>query len=436
MPTYFKSISGAITSSIRHSTGTEEQQTQDKNGKIIYCSEAESPWMSKRKVKLVTINFNSNGGTGAMESKQIYSGIYTLPECEFIAPTEKTFAGWSFTSSGPVITTEKIEVKTNTTLYAIWAAKKYKISFSPDSGYGPSGSGKMSSVELPNPIEKPECTFTPAEGYIFKNWSKTYDPSGSVTPIRRWPLTVTGDTTLYAMWDKLYTISFNPNGGSGYQNPIIHVPGIVTLPTESEVTLTPPASHKFKGWSDDPSGTGEILTEVTISESDIELFAIWEIVDDYYHINYYANGGVGEQMPEQKVSKTLPMLTFRPCSYTNGGKFFNGWNEDPTAESGAFPGKGQMVNSNKDFYATWSDTDPNAYLTFDPNGGIGEMTPISGIRKYAETKIIPTCTFTNPGKVFDHWNDSYDDTGTSYIDGGTITLDADICLYAFWSDEV
>ena len=431
MPSFFKSISGLITSASRHLTGTEDERLQDTNGKITYCKTAETPWFPERKVHLIVVSFNGNGGTGEMESKTIYSGFFTLPDCEFTPPSGKSFKGWAFSAEGAVITAEKIELKVNTTLYAIWDDKKYTISFNANSGYGPAGSGIMNPIVTTSPFAKPECTFTPKDGYAFKNWAKNYDAGGEPQMIRKWPLSVSANTTLYAMWEKLYKITFEANGGSGEQAPIISMPGVITLPTAAELTITPPESYTFKGWSTDSTGLAPILTEITLSSSDITLYAIWEYNDPYYHVSFLSNGGGGSQA-EVKVSKATRLLSFpEPTIAAPTGKFFNGWSLDKTASFGSYPHSIKVVNGDLTYFAIWGDTKPEYTLTYDANGG----TPASAQEKVPKEHPVVTvkdCMFTKPGANFVEWNESQFGGGISHAPGDTTPLIQDKTWYAIW----
>ena len=68
------------------------------------------------------VSYNANGGTGEMESVDVYKPTFTIPtECPFEKPAKnKKFKGWAFTPNGNVITTETITLNGNVTLYAIW----------------------------------------------------------------------------------------------------------------------------------------------------------------------------------------------------------------------------------------------------------------------------------------------------------------------------
>lgn len=79
----------------------------------------------------VTITFDSNGGTGTMNPATVLSGTkYELPECDFTAPENKVFTGW--TIDGTVYAPEdEVTVCENTTVSASWAEKVATPSISP-----------------------------------------------------------------------------------------------------------------------------------------------------------------------------------------------------------------------------------------------------------------------------------------------------------------
>ena len=77
--------------------------------------------------KLVTINYNNNGGSGSMASQKVMSGKqpYTLPDCTFTAPAAgQVFKGWSTTQDGTGLLSDGklplTEVGSSVTVYAIW----------------------------------------------------------------------------------------------------------------------------------------------------------------------------------------------------------------------------------------------------------------------------------------------------------------------------
>ena len=76
-------------------------------------------------------------------------------------------------------------------------------------------------------------------------------------------------------------------------------------------------------------------------------------------------------------------------------------------------------------------------LSFDENGGMGEMEPIPAFE--GDELEVPGCAFTAPeNKVFWGWNTvdvgTQGNYGTWYYPGDKITLGEDLTLYARWSD--
>lgn len=71
-------------------------------------------------------------------------------------------------------------------------------------------------------------------------------------------------------------------------------------------------------------------------------------------------------------------------------------------------------------------------ITFDPNGGSGEMSPQT-VGVGVETKLADV-KFVKEGFVFTGWNDKADGTGKFYKNGATVTPMADLTLYARWQE--
>ncbi len=70
-----------------------------------------------------TITFDSNGGTGTMDSVKVdRDSSYTLPECTFTAPTGMKFIGWALSADGVGIVDDRMTVTEDITFYAVWEA--------------------------------------------------------------------------------------------------------------------------------------------------------------------------------------------------------------------------------------------------------------------------------------------------------------------------
>ena len=174
----------------------------------------------------VNVSFDSNGGTGDMQSIKIYKGDkYTLPENEFKAPSNKTFDGWDKGVVG-----KEIIINENTVIKAKWKDitifTNFTVSFDLN-GHGDS----IESQKVRNNKTATRPKDPKTEGYIFDDWYIDKNCTSKfdfTTPI-------TSDMKLYAKWlsdknnndiadiNEEFYITFDPNGGSwnGSTDPIV-----------------------------------------------------------------------------------------------------------------------------------------------------------------------------------------------------------------------
>lgn len=73
-------------------------------------------------------------------------------------------------------------------------------------------------------------------------------------------------------------------------------------------------------------------------------------------------------------------------------------------------------------------------ITFDKNGGTGEMAALS-VKKGENVKLTAN-TFTWADHAFKGWNTKADGTGTPYANEATVKFDSDTTLYAQWNQVV
>ena len=146
------------------------------------------------------ISFVSNGGAGSMSSVQVEEGSsFTLPECTFLAPTGKRFAGWKVGENNTLLQAGyEFIVTKNVVVSAQWEINPevtYLVTFNANGG-----TGTMSSVSLHfgEQFTLPECTFIAPEGKVFDSWligSVKYKPGQTIT--------ISGNTRFDAGWVKV-----------------------------------------------------------------------------------------------------------------------------------------------------------------------------------------------------------------------------------------
>ena len=147
-----------------------------------------------------------------------------------------------------------------------------------------------------------------------------------------------------------------------------------------------------------------------------------------YTITFNANGGGGTMKSLETTDGTFDVPE---CSYTYEGHTFVRWFDD---EGNYYTPNTTFENVTKDIvlFAEWSEDAPEYFtVTFDPNGGVGEMSPV----KTEEFRIVvPPCRFTKEGYTFLYWQT---ENGRTFYPGQSIEgIEGDFTLYAIWEETI
>ena len=152
--------------------------------------------------KTYTITYNANGGSGA-PGKQTKTYGKTL-KLSTTKPTRTgyTFQGWGTSASGSVVYAAGANYTANAsdTLYAIWKANTYTVTYNANGGSGaPSNQTKTYGVTLKLSTAKPTRT-----NYKFLGWGTS---AASTTVAYAPGADYTGNSaiTLYAIWELAYS---------------------------------------------------------------------------------------------------------------------------------------------------------------------------------------------------------------------------------------
>lgn len=327
-------------------------------------------------------------------------------------------------------------------IYAAWSIKdNYTITYNPNGG---------GSVPINGNAFKGE-SYTVSEaasgynGYTFVEWNTT--PSGSGTSYQ--PNDVIPDVganiTLYAIWEKNKSVSYNSNGGSFTTTLDTINPGkgekvYVELADDKIPTRT---GYEFMGWSDAQTDTeakykkgGTIF--FNMPEHDVILYAIWEketYVIEYTQaaeysynenrptsVQYKDNYGFDVIIDTKKVDTSDMFVT---VNNINVPKVTPVTDTDKIATyhyniSGATSDQSVAVNGL---------TEKIYYVTLDTNGGTitGENIPTY---KYSDNPVLlPEVVRT--GYTFDGWYDNKDFTGSA-ISAIPARAVGDVSYYAKW----
>ena len=337
------------------------------------------------------VSFDANGGSGTMADVTGISGSYTLPANGFTAPAGQQFKGWATSASGTVITGTSITVTENTTLYAIWEpipVTTYTVSFNANGGPGTMAdvTGVTGSYTLPT------CTFTAPSGKQFKGWATS--ASGAV--ITDASITVTADTTLYAIWEPIpvtkpaITTVALPDGkvGDAYNqtlaatgtNPIAwsieagDLPDGLTLVGDT-IKGTPSKAGQFKFTVKAANGGGSDTKELTIKVADAEAAK--------YHNVTLSGAGTGATGAGSHAAGT----TVNIYAGTKSGYTFNGWTSDDVTVLSASSKNASFVMPDKDVTvkANWvynggGSSGGYTYYTIKATAGVnGSISPTGNV---------------------------------------------------------
>lgn len=148
------------------------------------------------------ITFNANGGSGAPGQQTKYYGKTLTLSSTKPTRTGYTFQGWGTSASGSVVYASGGSYTTNAsdTLYAIWKANTYTVSYNANGGSGaPGNQTKTYGVNLTLSSTKPTRT-----NYNFLGWG-TSAGSTTVAYASGASYTANAAITLYAIWELAYT---------------------------------------------------------------------------------------------------------------------------------------------------------------------------------------------------------------------------------------
>jgi uncharacterized repeat protein (TIGR02543 family) len=149
------------------------------------------------------IKYNANGGSGAPSSQTKWKDQALTLSSTKPTRTGYSFLGWSTSSTATSATYSaggKYTANAAATLYAVWEANTYTVTYNANGGSGaPSNQTKTYGVTLTLSSVKPTRT-----NYTFKGWG-TSASATTVTYSAGGSYSANANITLYAVWELSYT---------------------------------------------------------------------------------------------------------------------------------------------------------------------------------------------------------------------------------------
>ena len=398
--------------------GTITATAKDKGGLEGDIEELESDPASKT-LETVEVTYNAgDGGKGTMTDRKLKDGKilnkgaeYEILANAFTAPDNQKFKTWKIGNTEHKAK-DKIRVKENTTIKAIWQDIEVKVSYSPNGG-----SGDMAGKTLKKGSKYTllDSSFTaPDDTQEFKAWEVDGKEVAAGTEI-----TVDKDTEVKAVWKKIQVnVTYDGNGGEGTMAGKTLDKGSKYTLLESTFTA-PDDTQEFKAWEIDskevPAGT-----EITVNKNTV-VKAIWKKIQ--VNVTYDGNGGDGT-MAGKTLDKGSKYTLLESTFTAPENKEFKGWKIGDTEYSA---GDEITVNANTTVKAVWKDIMVD--IDFDAGEGSGTM-PKETVAKGSTFKL-PDSKFEAPkNKEFKGWKIGVKE----YQVGDKITVNGNTTITALWKD--
>ena len=296
-----------------------------------------------------TLTYSANGGSGApsAESKTAVPPITFTVSSTVPTRSGYNFLGWANSATGAVAyhAGDTLTLSGNKTIYAVWekAAQTYTLTYNANEGSGAPAAQSKTAVP---PISFTVASGTPTRsGYRFLGWADS--SSGAVAYHAGDTLSLSGNKTIYAVWEKTYTVTYNVNGGTGTVSSQTKYKDVAITLQGTEPTRT---NYTFIGWSTD---SGSLYATYQFGDTystnaDLVLYAVWR---EMYVISYTAEGGSNVpasqtkmQLVDIELSSQLPVRT---------GKTFLTWED--TVGTKYSPGAVYTTDADLSLHAVWED---------------------------------------------------------------------------------
>ncbi|MDR1065965.1 MAG: InlB B-repeat-containing protein [Clostridiales bacterium] len=430
-------------------SGTEEYAAGDKfyiqSDKVLNAQ-----WNHLNKPGAYTLKYDGNGaeiGTPHPDEAYSYSEKAVLKNENTLIKEGSQFGGWTVGSvTGPLKAVgDYIYVESDpTTVYAKWnVVADVTVTYS-SSGSTSGTAPASATVKYNDFIPLPSNTGNlQREGHDFGGWTETEGGSTPVDPSKR----VTVNVTLYPLWQTAGKVNvyYHLNGATGtVPEPHVNLDKhteITVKGNDGDLMINP--GKTFEGWDEDQNATTASYKagDKRKVNEDKELYAVWMDDPSAYNVAYDrgpdAEPGVGSPPVDPnnpyKYNEIVTVLENNPTDpYVKVGSRHVGWQDSatgtPYSVGSTFP-----IKEDKTFVPIWQ-ADPKEYIvTYDANGGVGNVPSGRGIYNALITTPNPDRKdFNRPGHILLGW--SYDSTNVvADINlGETFRIRENTVLFATW----
>ena len=418
---------------------------------IKFYSSGKEGTINYRFGRVYTISYNANGGSNAPSSQNKDYGIEIKLSSSVPTRSGYKFLGWSISSSATTATYnpgDTFITNANTMLYAVWTSVHQLYENSSSSidmkstdniryfSFTPSTSGKYVIYSTGSDDTKvilynsnyTELT-SDDDGGSGRNFRLEYNLTAGTKYIYGIKFYSSGkEGTINYRFGRVYTISYNANGGSNAPSSQNKDYGIEIKLSSSVPTRS---GYKFLGWSTSSSATSATYNSGSFisSNANTTLYAVWSSIEPPTCSFTTTNDPTINQTITLKFNSSVGI-----CGYywgTNSNISSNTfYSTSATNITKTISSSGTYYFAVKDTYGNFSTTKSITFYKTTLNANGGSITP-SYIITQSNTSVTPPEPIWN-GNAFYGWSTS----AASSYGSKTITPTGNSTYYAIWIDKV
>ena len=365
-----------------------------------------------------------------------------------LSKTAAIFDGWNTAANGSgtdYAVNDTFTLSGATTMYAQWV---YEVTYD--------GNGSVSGsvpVDASSPyVLSSTVTVVGNTGSLvngtrrFLGWNTAANGSGTGYSSGD-TFTLSTGVTLYAQWSApYYSVDYQGNGSTAGLVPTDNSSPYIenSTVTVAGVGLGSGAlrryNYSFTGWDTQPGGGGTAYQpgDTFSAALNTTLFAQWQILPDYT-MTYDSNGATGGTAP---VDAGSPYYADEYATVMSEGSLvknhytFAGWNTAANGTGTSYSaGASLLLTQNTTLYAQWTVL-PQHTIGYNSNGATAGQTPVDvGSPYYLGDSVL----VLGPGALsrahysFAGWNTAANGSGSTYSQGTTFQIAANLVLYAQWT---
>ncbi len=368
------------------------------------------------------ITFDSNGGIGTMEDQLFSDNTEIKLSPNTFTKEHYNFKKWNTLANGEgdsYTDEQTVSFDDDITLYAIWEGEEHSITFNANGG---NGTMSNQTFKYNEEFELNANAFN-YPSHRFAHWNTKEDDKGTSYENGQ-KVTLTEDTTLYAIWESnTHTITFYANGGEGEMAPQVF--------DENETKKISPntftkENHHFSNWNTEPDGSGTpYQDEQSISlTKDITLYA--QYAKNRYYIYFSLDGGTGPDDYKVDSGDTITRPAEDP---EREGYIFVDWYSDE--DKTILFDFSKPITETVILYAKWR----KPILTWNINDG----TTLEGFEATKEYLVGSILTLQEPGtyKIAAPENyefDAYEINGARYLLNQEYTINDNVTIKCLWKE--